>query len=489
MKSLPLPSLLVCPGRMKALFLQLHILDENAVDSGKTVTQVVLEQSMACGPIQHGSKVHYLWTSVSKSEMKQSCLSLFAVVQTCLSRLSSEFRGLQFDMAAFDLFSMHQHVLNGDMQTYEILTNTRVRRLLKQGVRCSDPDAVLRAFWAAAYELLQVHAPELGANPKFDNRAAWRSILKSPSELTSLVNFYLGFLDGSNVCERSLGRMSKQKLQHLGPLEENGVSLTMFLELKEDGPQAETELLSRSLVPDPFGRGDVVHLKATEFLLDCGKIWKTCYGSRFRLYKRRSDVGVERTKKPKTLASLRRGQTAAANSLLQRAEQRSGETDTILRGLKRKHLPSIVPLEQNPKFNQKLADLRKQDKQRNESHLALAQARKQRPRGNPFKVGEVRKACLLTKPAGVGVNSDGRAKAYLARSVLNIVDIRPQGGRLVQKNSRQSLNVWRPTSDSSPQDVLAKVHNCHLVFLEKDSHFQTLPQQAVLLGLIQSELF
>ena len=131
---------------MKALFLQLHILDENAVDSGKTVTQVVLEQSMACGPIQHGSKVHYLWTSVSKSEMKQSCLSLFAVVQTCLSRLSSEFRGLQFDMAAFDLFSMHQHVLNGDMQTYEILTNTRVRRLLKQGVRCSDPDAVLRAF-------------------------------------------------------------------------------------------------------------------------------------------------------------------------------------------------------------------------------------------------------------------------------------------------------------------------------------------------------
>ena len=138
-------------------------------------------------------------------------------------------------MAAFDLFAMNQQVLNGDMQTYEILTNTRVRRLIKQGVRCGDPDAVLRAFWAAAYELLQVHAPELGANPKFDNRAAWRSIPKSPSELTSLANFYLGFLDGSNVCERSLGRMSKQRLQHLGPLEENGMSLTMFLELKEDG--------------------------------------------------------------------------------------------------------------------------------------------------------------------------------------------------------------------------------------------------------------
>ena len=206
-------------------------------------------------------------------------------------------------MAAFDLFAMNQQVLNGDMQTYEILTNTRVRRLIKQGVRCGDPDAVLRAFWAAAYELLQVHAPELGANPKFDNWAAWRSILKSPSELTSLANFYLGFLDGSNVCERSLGRMSKQRLQHLGPLEENGMSLTNVSRVEGGWPQAETDLICRSLVPDPFDRSDVVDLKATEFLLESGR---TCYGSRFRQYKRRSDVGVERTQKPKTLASLQR---------------------------------------------------------------------------------------------------------------------------------------------------------------------------------------
>ena len=48
--------------------------------------------------------------------------------------------------------------------------------------------------------------------------------------------------DPSNVCERSLGRMSKLKQQHLGPLEEDGITISMLLELYEDGPQSETGL-------------------------------------------------------------------------------------------------------------------------------------------------------------------------------------------------------------------------------------------------------
>ncbi|CAE7354524.1 unnamed protein product [Symbiodinium natans] len=104
--------------------------------------------------------------------------------QTCSSRLSSDFQGLQFDVA-FDLFAMHKAALKGDMRTYEILANGRLRRLLKQGVQCGEPDAVLRAFWGAAHELLEVHKTKLCANPKFDNRAAWRSVLNSRSELTT----------------------------------------------------------------------------------------------------------------------------------------------------------------------------------------------------------------------------------------------------------------------------------------------------------------
>ena len=139
---------------MTTLFLKLHILDSTAEEDSKTMTQVVLQQAMASPVIQYGPRVHYLWTSTSKNEVKDCCLSLFAVVQTALSRVSSELQGLQFDFAAFDLYSLHEAVLQGDFRNYEILTNTRLRRLLKQGLRNAEPEAMIRTFWGAAFELV-----------------------------------------------------------------------------------------------------------------------------------------------------------------------------------------------------------------------------------------------------------------------------------------------------------------------------------------------
>ena len=464
-------------SRMTTLFLKLHILDSTAEEDSKTMTQVVLQQAMASPVIHYGPRVHYLWTSTSKNEVKDCCLSLFAVVQTALSRVSSELQGLQFDFAAFDLYSLHEAVLQGDFRNYEILTNTRLRRLLKQGLRNAEPEAMIRTFWGAAFELVEVHKAELSRNPDFDNRAAWSGIVSSPCPLASLVNFYLGFLDGSNVCERSLGRMSKLKQQHLGPLEEDGITISMLLELYEDGPQSETGLATRNVCSDVFDR-DHVFLEPTDFLIDCGQLWRQKFGSRFKLYKTRSDIGKSRAKQSGSLVSLRRAQASAADTLAAKASSKSGEDTTIFDGLKRKHLPDTVSLEQNPKFNDKLKDLRAMDQRRQQRHQVLAQRRKQLPRGSPFQVGQVRRAKLVSD---VGSNDTGRA-FYASRSTLRVVDIRPQPVQLSKKHGSQTLDVWRPASSSSLKDALARVKQCHLLLVEKDSHLHTSPRATVFLA-------
>ncbi|CAE7433446.1 unnamed protein product, partial [Symbiodinium pilosum] len=322
-----------------------------------------------------------------------------------------------------------------------------------------------------------VHKAELSGNPDFDNRAAWSAIVSSPCPLASLVNFYLGFLDGSNVCERSLGRMSKLKQQHLGPLEEDGITISMLLELYEDGPQSGTGLATRNVCSDVFDR-DHVFLEPTDFLIDCGQLWRQKFGSRFKLYKTRSDIGKSRAKQSGSLVSLRRAQASAADTLAAKASNKSGEDTTIFDGLKRKHLPDTVSLEQNPKFNDKLKDLRAMDQRRQQRHQVLAQRRKQLPRGSPFQVGQVRRAKLVSD---VGSNDTGRAY-YASRSTLRVVDILPQPVQLSKKHGSQTLDVWRPASSSSLKDALAKVKQCHLLLVEKDSRLHTSPRATVFLA-------
>ena len=80
-------------NRLEALFLKLHILDSDTGGIGsETLTKIIVKQAMSCGPIRYGDRVHYLWTGTSRSDVKRACLSLMAVVDSCLSRLDSEMR-------------------------------------------------------------------------------------------------------------------------------------------------------------------------------------------------------------------------------------------------------------------------------------------------------------------------------------------------------------------------------------------------------------
>ena len=82
-------------------------------------------------------------------------------------------------------------------------------------------------MWSESYrgvvrELLAGHRDEL-KDSRFDNRAAWMELQKdekNSSGLRSLLAFYLGFQGTSTCADRSLGLLTKQYRDHLGPLED-----------------------------------------------------------------------------------------------------------------------------------------------------------------------------------------------------------------------------------------------------------------------------
>ncbi|OLP91984.1 hypothetical protein AK812_SmicGene26257 [Symbiodinium microadriaticum] len=427
-------------NRLEALFLKLHILDSDTGGIGsETLTKIIVKQAMSCGPIR---------------------------------------TGLQMDFCVFDLFAICQAQARDadDWQLYQTLTSKRVKRLLRQGLHMSQTDDVVRGYWGVVHELLARHRDEL-KDHRFDNRAAWLEVQKdekNSSGLRSLLAFYLGFQDTSTCAERSLGLLTKQYRDHLGPLEENGLTMTMLVELCQDGPTSEAELATRETCEAPTGQ-TLVSLEPTEFLLDCSRIWRQHFGSRFQLYKKRSDRGHSKQCSQGTLSQLRERQSSAADTLARKATSRGREHSTIFAGLHRKDLPRPVRGGDNPQFNDKLKKLEATNQKRRAAAQQLAQRRKLPGGSNPFVVGPLRKNEIFTKK-----RSEARASAerrYLRLNTLNLVDSRSEASHLDVLHEQQNLQVWRPSSSKTPAEVLKQLRKTDLVLISKETQWQQEPRE------------
>ena len=336
------------------LFFQNHIFDE--AEGVQTVTRLICEQAMECPPIHYGPHVHELWPETRKNDIKKCVYSMHAVVDATMAEIDSEIRGFALDFAVFDLVSFHLGKKDAAAwKNFEMLTNARLERLLHSGLRHPDWAAACREWWAAAHQLHEDYKDSLRGGEEVDNRKAWQSTLAADfavkvtesgkfQSLSTLVEYYLGFLDTSTGAERALSKLAKIQACHLGPLEDSGVTVSMLLDIAMDGPEEEKDFCHRSF----FEGDEVPQLRATDLSLELADIWRSAFGSRFRLYKTRNDKGKARAKKEGTEVSILRCQAQATDKLVRDiSKQVSAKSLTVL-GLSRDALPQHRAREQNP---------------------------------------------------------------------------------------------------------------------------------------------
>ena len=241
--------------------------------------------------------------------------------------------------------------------------------------------------------------------------------------------------------------------------------MTMLVELFQDGPMSEAELVRRETWQAPTEQ-TLVSLEPTAFLLDCSRLWRQHFGSRFHLYKTRSDKGQKRQRRPGTLNHLRQQQSASADTLVRRAKSRGRDHATIFDGLVRKDLPRP--------FNQNLKKIAKKKAQRKDRATALELRRRTRIRECPFVAGPLRRTTMFTKRSEAALVADRR---YLHKQTLRMVDTRSTGTALERLHEKQNFQVWRTTSFSSPAEVLRQLRKTDIVLLEKETHWQQEPRE------------
>ena len=296
-----------------------------------------------------------------------------------------------------------------------------------------------------------------GFNPRVcqQNLVAW------------VVAHYLGFKDNSTGAERVLSRATKLHLSHLGPLQDNGVTLSMLVELDIDGPAAEEDFAERF-----FATGDEKpQLRATALSLELAGIWRSTYGNRFRLYKERKDKGKTREKRKGTESSICRNQVKAADHIYhQLSKQVSKESRTVL-GVSREHLPRHRPLADNPQNNENLERLFAAAAKTKAKKIEESKRRQQHPSRAPYpaEAETLRKASLICIAGPPG------ASDYLKKPFLQVIDLctaPTQSPRLPQ----QKMDIFRPCNRSSPTDVLTALRRSDLVVISSWRHLQAVPK-------------
>lgn len=336
------------------LFFQNHIFDE--AEGVQTVTRLICEQAMECPPIHYGPHLHELWPETRKNDIKKCVYSMHAVVDATMAEIDSEIRGFALDFAVFDLVSFHHGKKDAAAwKNFEMLTNARLERLLRSGLRHPDWAAACREWWAAAHQLHEDYKDSLRGGEEVDNRKAWQSTLAADfavkvtesgkfQSLSTLVEYYLGFLDTSTGAERALSKLAKIQACHLGPLEDSGVTVSMLLDIAMDGPEEEKDFCHRSF----FEGDEVPQLRATDLSLELADIWRSAFGSRFRLYKTRNDKGKARAKKEGTEVSILRCQAQATDKLVRDISKQVSTKSLTVLGLSRDALPQHRARQQNP---------------------------------------------------------------------------------------------------------------------------------------------
>eukprot|EP00435_Cladocopium_sp_Y103_P019417 s794_g4.t1 len=449
------------PDRLKVLFFQNHIFDE--AEGVQTVTRLICEQAMECPPIHYGPRVHELWPEASKNDIKKCVYSMHAVVDATIAEIDSEIRGFALDFAVFDLVSFHHGKKDAAAwKNFEMLTNARLERLLRSGLRHPDWAAACREWWGAAHQLHADYKDSFLSGEEVDNRKAWQSTLTADfaakvtesgkfQSLTTFVEYYLGFLDTSTGAERALSKLAKIHACHLGPLEDGGVTVSMLLDIAMDGPEEEKDFCHRS-----FLEGDESpQLRATDLSLELADIWRSAFGSRFRLYKTRNDKGKVRAKKQGTEVSIVRCQAQATDKLVRHiSKQVSAKSPTVL-GLSRDALPEYKAREQNPaqcglESVYASAAKRKEKKEEEKKHRSL------HPEKTCYQAN--RRTCQL-----LSRQVSPEAFFYVNKLSLQVLDLCPTP--LSNASQHGSTTFIRLAVGISMVDLIKSVRRAHLVVI------------------------
>ncbi|CAE7207391.1 unnamed protein product [Symbiodinium sp. CCMP2592] len=456
-------------SRLTTLFVDCHILDDPADSDATTLTRLIVQQAMQCPGIRYGESMHYLWPGTAKHTFDRCIQSLHAVADVALQDLDGELNGFVLDFTVWDIKAFHLAKKKPqDWDNFKKLTDLRLRRLIRSGLKRLDAAETMREWWTAAHCLQEELAAKLDRGEEIDNRQEWRKVFDEGfvrratswghfKMLPSFLNYYLGFRDSSTGVERALAQLTRLRNAHLGPL---CVTMHDLLEIAMDGPSSEEDLASRFFED---GDRDVV-LRATDMSLELVHLWRSMFGSRFRLYKTRADKGQPRVKRGGTEASLIRQTAAGTDLLVRNAGTVSDRSKTIL-GVKRKDLPQHDTLQRNPQFNQSLEDVYNSAAQKKQKKLDARNQRRDHPESRAYEPGPLRKAQLVAEPVpprSAGYN-------YTRKQIAKVVDLTVGGSAF----RCDSATIMRPSGQA---DILSFLQTSDLIVVSSFAHLQFAPK-------------
>ena len=172
-------------------------------------------------------------------------------------------------------------------QTYLVMFR-KIARVLRLGTALAEQQFVAAIPICIEEQRRMAQARGFSTCGEVDNRVVWGKLCITefcadacPSlvleQLRPAIRFYIGFADGTPRVERGLGRTRDILNKHCGPLDKEGRTTWVCLEVLEDGPQREDELFTRSIDGGP--------LEFTKYSRRCSELWMSTRGRRFLVNK------------------------------------------------------------------------------------------------------------------------------------------------------------------------------------------------------------
>ena len=332
--------------RMRLLFIEGHIWGVSTdlvVGPGssneKTLLEIALQEAKNAPTIYYDNgRVLRLFQRPSKEEQQALQTSVCKVTSTMLDRVDVELsleNGLML-FTALDLHRWRQAFLSGsrgDSCKLDIL-----RRHLR---RCMslwrvDSDAAAAQMEGVVAKLVQDNRTDIDANKIDDYRTVWVAALRpqfGPSiggRVQELIRIYMAALDGTCGVERDLGHLSKVLLAHLGPLDQDGQSLSHCVEVLLDGPTRADEVAKQPGVEESRRSPGSLLLLPTELSRDCVRLWSETHGRRFLVYQPSLALRRKSGARSGTMAAVLRGVKRATDNVVKQAQQANGCDRTVL---------------------------------------------------------------------------------------------------------------------------------------------------------------
>lgn len=307
--------------RCRSLFLEGHVFCQP--ETGRTCLQIALDQARTAEPIYYEQgKVLNLYAKPSMEQSQAAADSIHGVTEAMLRRLDVEFSDDKVSIlfTPFDLIRWHKALLANENELPLQILRRHTRKMF--GAWRLDAAMGVREFESAARKLRRQEMDHLASTPR-DNRIVWAGVLKEGfasdlfsaglSVLPDMVRIYLCAMDSTCGVERSLGKLKKVLDSHEGPMDEDGHTIAYLMDIRLDGPCAESHLAVQPS-RDVGTFGVEAGLLPTDMTREFAQLWVSMYGRRFALYAGKKKPGP----KPKpggTLAALARNTAAGMGSL------------------------------------------------------------------------------------------------------------------------------------------------------------------------------